>query len=135
MGELIILATLNRMYNDTLLTLVNLASTLQDLFETETTDSEPGDPPCRFWDGAEFLTSPIRLQDFFEYILLPEAAALLISQDLNVSKAEADGIWVRSKCYGDAFNSSTDDGTIDNLNNENIKTQVVFFSSSFSFLI
>ena len=133
MGESIILATLNRMYNDTLLILVNLASTLQDLFEAETMDSEPGEPPCRFWDGAEFSTSPIRLRDFFEYILLPEAAALLISQDLNVSKAEADGIWARSKCYGDAFNSSTDDGTIDDLNNENIKAQVFFFPPLFRF--
>ena len=92
MDELIILATLARVDNYTLLDLVILAKTLQDLFETETTDSEPGDSHFRFWDGAEFLTSLISVWDFFEYILLPEAAALLISQDLNVSKAEADGI-------------------------------------------
>ena len=126
MGEFIILATLSRMYKDILLTLVSLASTLRDLSETETAESELGDSYCRFWNGAEFGTSPIRPRDFFEYILLPETAALLISQDLHISKAEAYGNWVRSKGYGDAFNSSTDDGMIDDLNNENLKAQVVF---------
>ena len=118
-GELIILPTLHRMYNDTLSTL--LASTLQDLFH-----SQPGNSCHHFWDGADFITSPIHPRDFFEYILLPETAALLIAEDLNITRAEAYGIWIRSKDYGAAFNSSTDDGTIDDLNNENIKAQVLF---------
>src|SRR6267378_1983533 len=99
MGEFIILATLSRMYKDILLTLVSLASTLRDLSETETAESELGDSYCRFWNGAEFGTSPIHPCDFFEYILLPETAALLILQDLHISKAEAYGNWVRSKGY------------------------------------
>jgi hypothetical protein len=53
-------------------------------------------------------------------------ATLLIAQDLHVSKAEAYGIWARSKDYGNAFHGNVDDGTIDDINNKNIKAQVNF---------
>lgn len=103
--------------------------TLKDLFNNETVDSEPGESYSNFWEGvdSEFTTSPIALRDFFDYILLPETATLLIAQDLNVSKAEAHGIWVRSKDYGNSFNGNIDDGTIDEINIQNIKAQVVSF--------
>ena len=51
---------------------------------------------------------------------------LLIAEDLGVSKAEAYGIWVRSKDYGNAFNGNIDDSAIDDINNKNIMAQVVF---------
>ena len=35
-------------------------------------------------------------------------------------------IWARSKDYGNAFHGNVDDGTIDDINNENIKAQVIF---------
>jgi len=53
-------------------------------------------------------------------------ATLLIEQDLHVSKAEAYGIWARSKDFGHAFHGNIDDGTIDDINNKNIKNQVLF---------
>lgn len=103
--------------------------TLKEVFQNETVDTEPGESYHRFWEGvnSEFTTSPIRLRDFFDYILLSEVVSMLIAQDLNVSKAEAYGIWARSKNYGIAFHSNVDDGTIDDINNENIKAQVVFY--------
>jgi hypothetical protein len=54
-------------------------------------------------------------------------ATLLIAQDLDVSKAEAYGIWARSNDYGNAFHGNVDDGTIDDINIKNIKGQVVFY--------
>jgi hypothetical protein len=136
-GEFIILATLDRVYKDTLSTLLHLTTTLKDLFQNETVDSEPGESYHRFWEGVdlEFTTSPIRLRDFFDYILLPETAMLLIAQDLSISKAEAYGIWVRSQDYGNTFNGNIDDGTIDDINNTNIKAQVLFSLLFKSFLI
>lgn len=128
-GEYIILATLDRIFKDTISTTLHLNSTLKHIFQNETVDSEPGDSYHRFWEGvdSEFTTSPIRLRDLFDYILLPEVATLLIAQDLNISKAEAYGVWVRSKDYGNAFQGNVDDGTIDNINYENIRGQVVFY--------
>lgn len=128
-GEYIILATLDRIFKDTISTTLHLNSTLKHIFQNETVDSEPGDSYHRFWEGvdSEFTTSPIRLRDLFDYILLPEVATLLIAQDLNISKAEAYGVWVRSKDYGNAFQGNVDDGTIDNINYENIRGQVGFY--------
>lgn len=128
-GEYIILATLDRIFKDTISTTLHLNSTLKHIFQNETVDSEPGDSYHRFWEGvdSEFTTYPIRLRDLFNYILLPEVATLLIAQDLNISKAEAYGVWVRSKDYGNAFQGNVDDGTIDNINYENIRGQVVFY--------
>lgn len=102
--------------------------TLKDVFQNETVESEPGESYHRFWEGVDSnsSTSPMSLRDFFDYVLLPETASLLIAQDLHVSKAEAFGIWARSKDYGKAFNGNIDDGTIDDINNKNIKDQVVF---------
>ena len=88
-------------------------------------DSEPGESYHLFWEGINII-SPIPLHDFFDYILLPEMATLLIAQDLHVSKAEAYGIWARSKDYGNAFYGNVDDGTINDINNKNIKAQVNF---------
>jgi hypothetical protein len=104
--------------------------TLKEVFQNETADSEPGESYHCFWEGvdSEFTTSPIRLRDFFDYILLPEVATLLIAQDLQVSKAEAYGIWARSKDYGNAFHGNVDDGIIDDINNRNMKSQVVFYA-------
>ena len=96
-GEYLILATLDRMYKDTVstTTMIQLAITLKDVFQNETVDSEPGESFHCFWEGinSEFTTSPIRLRDFLDFILLPEVATLLIAQDLQVSKAEAYGTW------------------------------------------
>ena len=116
---------MDRVFKDTLSTIVRLAATLKDVFENETVDSEPGESYHLFWEDVD-ITSPIPLRDFFDYILLPEMATLLIAQDLHVSKAEAYGIWARSKDYGNAFHGNVDDGTIDDINNENIKAQVIF---------
>lgn len=130
-GEYLILATLDRMYKDTVstTTMIQLAITLKDVFQNETVDSEPGESFHCFWEGinSEFTTSPIRLRDFLDFILLPEVATLLIAQDLQVSKAEAYGIWARSKDFGNAFHGNVDDGTIDDINNTNIKGQVFFY--------
>jgi RTC4-like domain len=128
-GEFIILATLDRIFKDTISTSLHLTMTLKDVFQNETVDSEPGESYHCFWEGvdSEFTTSPIRFRDFVDYILLPEAATLLIAQDLDVSKAEAYGIWARSKDYGNAFHGNVDDGTIDDINIKNIKDQVVFY--------
>jgi hypothetical protein len=52
--------------------------------------------------------------------------ACIGSQRHHVSKAEAYGIWARSKDYGNAFHGNVDDGTINNINNKNIKAQVIF---------
>lgn len=102
--------------------------TLREVFQIETVDSEPGESYHLFWEGvdSDFSTSPIGLREFIDYILLPEMATLLISEDLHVSKTEAYGIWSRSKDYGNAFNGNIDDGTIDDINNKNIKDQVTF---------
>lgn len=116
------------MFKDTIHTTLLLTMTLKDVFQNETADSEPGESYHRFWEGvdSEFTTCPIQLRDFFEYILLPEVATLLITEDLEVSKAEAYGIWARSKDYGNAFHGNVDDGTIDDINIKNIQGQVVF---------
>ena len=124
-GEFIILATLGRIFKDTLSALVYLSSTLEELFHNETVDLEPGDLYHHFWEGAVFVNSPISLRDFFEYILLPETATRLIAQDLEISIAEATGMWAQSRDFGNAFNDNTDDGAVDDINNENIKAQVV----------
>ena len=116
---------MDRVFKDTLSTIVRLAATLKDVFENETVDSEPGESYHLFWEDVD-ITSPIPLRDFFDYILLPEMATLLIAQDLHVSKAEVYGIWARSKDYGNAFHGNVDDGTIDDINNENIKARVIF---------
>ena len=121
---------MDRVFKDTLSTLVHLTTTLKDVFENETIDSEPGESYHLFWEGIDII-SPIPLRDFFDYILLPEMAMLLIAQDLHVSKAEAYGIWAWSKDYGNAFHGNIDDGTIndgtiDDINNKNIKAQVNF---------
>lgn len=107
------------------------------MFLNETVESEPGEAYHRFWEGVDpaFTTSPIQLRDFLDYVLLPEIATLLIAEDLHVSKAEAYGIWVRSKAFGNAFNGNIDDGTIDDINNKNIKAQVSFLSLSAFFQI
>ena len=114
------------MYADKIATVVQLALTLKDVFQTETVDSEPGDSYRSFWEGvySEFTTSPIKLRDFFDYILVAEVATMLIALDLQCSKAEAYSIWSRSKDYGNAFHGDVDDGTIDDINIRNVKAQV-----------
>ena len=65
---------------------------LQSLFENETTDIEPGDTPQWFWEGTRTNPCPITLRDFLMYLIVPETATLLITQDLGISNAEVNKI-------------------------------------------
>ena len=53
-----------------------------------------------------------------------ETAKFLIAQDLGISNAEANKVWIQSKEYGNAFYSATDNGRIDDITNTNIQVLV-----------
>ena len=97
---------------------------LQSLFENETTDIEPGDTPQWFWEGTRTNPCPITLRDFLTYLIVPETATLLITQDLGISNAEANKIQIQSKEYGNAFYSAIDNRRIDDIMNTNIQVLV-----------
>lgn len=124
MGESIILSTLYRLFPDASSNTQELASTLQSLFENETTEVEPGDTPEQFWEGSRTHPCPITLRDFLTYLVVPETATFLIAQDLGVTNAEANRIRIQSKEYGNAFYSAVDDGRIDDITNTNIRALV-----------
>ena len=124
MGESVILSTLYRLFSDASADTNELASTLQSLYENETTKCELGDTHQHFWEGANFHTCPIYLIDFLTYLVVQETAVLLIDEDLEVSNTRANQIWLQSKEYGKAFYSSTDDGRIDDITNVNVRALV-----------
>ena len=84
------------------------------------TDIEGGDLPEQFWEGARVNPCPMMLRDFLTYLVVLETAVLLIAKELNVTSAQANCIWLKSKEYGKAFCSETEDGRIDDITNTNI---------------
>jgi hypothetical protein len=124
MGESVILSTLYRIFPDSASDTEELASTLDSLYENDTVESETGDLLQRFWDGSKISPCPITLRDFLTYIVVPETATLLIAKELGVTNAKANHIRCRSKEYGIAFYSATDDGRIDDITNTNVRALV-----------
>jgi hypothetical protein len=98
-------------------------------------ESEDGDLLQRFWEGTNTNPCPITLRDFLTYLVVPETAVLLIVKELGVTNAKANYIRLKSKEYGKAFYSATDDGRIDNITSANIQALVrrlCSFNTSFA---
>jgi hypothetical protein len=124
MGESIILSTLDRLFPDVPSDTKELASTLHSVFDNEMSESEDGDLLQRFWEGTKTNPCPIALRDFLTYLVVPETAVLLIAKELGVTNAQANYIRLKSKEYGKAFYSATDDGRIDNITSANVQALV-----------
>ena len=92
MGESVILSMLYRLFPDVPSDTQELASTLESLFENETTKTEAGDTPQQFWEGTRAVPCPITLIDFMTYLIVPETAKFLIAQDLGISNAEVNKV-------------------------------------------
>ena len=124
MGESIILSMLDRLFPDVPSATKELASTLHSVFDNEMSESEDGDLLQRFWEGTKTNPCPIVLRDFLTYLVVPETAVLLIAKELSVTNAQANYIRLKSKEYGKAFYSATNDGRIDNITSANIQALV-----------
>lgn len=121
MGESVILSTLDRLFPDVSSDTKELASTLHSVFKNEMSESEDGDLLQRFWEGTKMNPCPIALRDFLTYLVVPETAVLLIAKELGVTNAQANYIRLKSKEYGKAFYSATDDGRIGNITSANVQ--------------
>jgi len=124
MGESVILSTLDRLFPDVSSDTKELASTLDSVYDSDLAEIEDGDLLQRFWDGTRSDPCAITLRDFITYIVVPETAVLLIAKDLGVTNAQANYIRCKSKEYGKAFYSATDDGRIDNISSANVQASV-----------
>jgi len=112
MGVAIINYTLNLIFVDRLAAVEALSSTLNSLISFRTDNKTPDDLP--FWKSTS--ASSITLNNFFlNFVIQPFVATLLISDDLGITKMEAEKTHVTSRKYGLKFNFETDDSRVDDI--------------------
>ena len=134
MGVMIINSTLGQMFNHGSGAFDDLGSTLVTLTSLKTKDVSH--PEFMFWKSVD--ASSISLKDFLDFVVQPFIATLLISQDLKVSKKDAEETRIMSKQYGFTFNFNTDDGQINDITMKNamlgFKEKVCFILFSASWM-
>ena len=111
MGVTIINSTLNLIFVDRLAAVEALSSMLNSLISFRTDNKTPDD--LHFWKSTS--TSSITLNNFLDFVIQPFVATLLISDDLRITKMEAEKTHVTSRKYGLKFNFETDDSQVDNI--------------------